>query len=82
MIQDKHNHYGGHTSKINNNSNTNSFAIYFITGYDRSSIESKYMNLVNGYVQKPIRLHVLQGIVNTVIANKQQRMQQQQQNKK
>lgn len=37
--------------------------IYYITGYDMCSVSQEYMSLVNGFVQKPLRVQTLSEII-------------------
>lgn len=37
--------------------------IYFVTGYERSSIDEEYLNMVNGLLMKPLRLKTVKDIL-------------------
>jgi len=41
----------------------NTFKLYFVTGYERSSIGADYLKLADGYIQKPIRMKTLKEIL-------------------
>jgi len=47
------------------------FHIYFVTGYDRSNIDEEFMQLVDGFMQKPIRVQNIQDILNQFIEMKE-----------
>lgn len=39
------------------------FVMYFVTGYERSSIGQEYLALVEGFLQKPIRMQSIKSII-------------------
>lgn len=45
------------------------FHMYFITGYERSTIDEQYLSLVDGFMQKPIRIKAVQDVIAKAILN-------------